>query len=195
MARSLGGTYRFPHHGSPSPRSRAESPRVNWRAVRWFVLVTIGLAVALGLRPISVREIIAAYVLSVAAIALAALTRLNARDPWEPVSDFERALRPRVTERVRPPELVRLERELTLASANAGHLHTRLLPLLRDAATVRLAARRRIDLFRHPDEASQVLGDEAWELIRPDRPEPPNSQGSGLSLRRIGRLIDAIENI
>jgi hypothetical protein len=168
---------------------------VSWRAVRWFVLVTIGLAVALGLRPISIREILAVYVLSVAAIALAVLTRLNARDPWEPVSEFDRALRPRVIERVRPPELVRLERELTLASAGAGHLHVRLVPLLRDAAAVRLAARRRIDLFRHPEEASPILGDEAWELIRPDRPEPENPQGSGLPLRRIGRLIDAIENI
>jgi len=167
----------------------------SWRPVRWFVLVTIGLAVALGLRPISVREILAAYVLSLAAIALAALTRLSARDPWEPVSDFERALRPRKAERVRPPELVRLERDLTLASANAGHLHTRLLPLLCDAAVVRFAARRRVDLFRHPGEASQVLGDEAWALIRPDRPEPPNAQAPGLSLRRIAHLIDAIENI
>jgi hypothetical protein len=165
------------------------------RAVGWFVLVTAGLSVALGLRPISVREILAAYVLSLAAISLSVLTRLNARDPWEQSSELERALRPRATERVRPPELVRLERELTLASANAGHMHARLLPLLRDAAAVRLAAHRRIDLFRRPEEASQVLGDEAWELIRPDRPEPPNAQASGLALRRIGRLIDAIENI
>jgi hypothetical protein len=166
-----------------------------WRIVRWLVLVTIGLAVALGLRPISVREILAAYVLSLAAIALAVLTRLNARDPWDPISEFERALRPRATERARPPELVRLERELTLASANAGHLHTRLLPLLRDAAAVRLAARRRVDLFRRPGEASAVLGDEAWDLIRPDRPEPRDPQGAGLPFRRIGRLLDAIERI
>jgi hypothetical protein len=166
-----------------------------WRPVRWVVLATIGLAVALGLRPISVREILAAYVLSLSAIALALLTGLNARDPWDPVSDFERALRPRAAERVRPPELVRMERELTLASANAGHLHTRLLPLLRDAAGVRLAARHRADLSRHPDEARRIIGDEAWELLRPDRPEPENAQGSGLSLRRIGGLIDAIERI
>lgn len=166
-----------------------------WRPVRWLVLVTIGLAVALGLRPISVREILAAYVLSLAAITLAALTQLNARDPWETVSEFEHALRPRRAERVRPPELVRMERELTLASANAGHLHVRLLPLLRDAAGVRLGARHRVDLLRRPDEAHRLLGDEVWELLRPDRPEPENPQGSGLALRRIGGLIDAIERI
>lgn len=163
--------------------------------MRWLVLLTIGLAVALGLRPISVREILAAYVLSLAAIALVVLTRLNAGDPWEPISEFERALRPRASERVRPPELVRMERELTLASANAGHLHARLLPLLRDATAVRLGARRRIDLLRQPDEAGHVLGDEAWDLIRPDRPEPRDAQAAGLSLRRISRLIDAIEKI
>ena len=166
-----------------------------WRPVRWVVLVTIGLAVALGLRPISVREILAAYVLSLAAIALAVLTRLNARDPWDPVSEFERALLPRATERVRPPELVRMERELTLASATAGHLHTRLLPLLRDAAGVRLASRHRVDLVRRRGDARRILGDDAWELLRPDRPEPEDPQASGLSLRRIGGLIDAIERI
>jgi hypothetical protein len=167
----------------------------HWRRVRWLVLVTIGLAVTLGLRPISVREILAAYVLSLAAIALAVLTRLNASDPWDPVSEFARALRPRATERVRPPELVRIERELTLASANAGHLHSRLLPVLRDAAAVRLAARHRVDLVRRPDEARLLLGDERWELLRPDRPEPENTQRPGLSLRRIAGLIDAIERL
>jgi hypothetical protein len=40
-----------------------------------------------------------------------------------------------------------------------------------------------------------VLGDEAWDLIRPDRPEPRDPQGAGLPFRRIGRLLDAIERI
>ena len=122
----------------------------SWRPVRWFVLVTIGLAVALGVRPISAREILAVYVLSLAAIALAVLTRLNARDPWEPVSDFERALRPRATERVRPPELVRLERELTLATAD------RMFQALAWEANARLAMAE-TDLARAADCVAKAV--------------------------------------
>ena len=168
----------------------------SWRAVRWFALVTLGLAVALGLRPISVREILAAYVLALAAITLVVLTRLNARDPWATASAFEQALvRRRPEERMRPAELVRIERDLTLGSANAVHLHTRLLPLLREAAAARLAAHHRVDLERRPEEARRLLGDDVWELLRPEL-MPEDAIGAvALPLRRIRSLVDAVERL
>jgi len=167
----------------------------SWRPVRWFVLVTLGLAVALGLQPISVREILAAYVLALAAIALVVLTRLNAPDPWATVSTFEQSLVRRRPERVRPAELVRIERDLTLGSANAVHLHTRLLPLLREAAAARLAAHHHVDLAWRPHDARRLLGDDVWELLRPDL-MPEDAIGAvGLPLWRIRSLIDAIERL
>ncbi|HEX5245570.1 MAG TPA: hypothetical protein VFW41_00425 [Gaiellaceae bacterium] len=165
-------------------------PRV---PVGTIVVATIGLAIALGLRPISVREILAAYVLALTAIALLVLTRMaRTEEEWErATSELERALPPRKTARARPAELVRTERDLTLSSTNAGDLHTRLLPQLREVAAARLAARHDADLA----DARDVIGDVAWEYLRADRPAPDDRTAHGLPLRRIAALVDAIERL
>lgn len=162
------------------------------QAVAQLATVTVGLAIALGLRPASVREILAAYVLALAAIALLLLTRIaHDTEEWErSSSDFERALAPRRPERVRPAELIRAERDLVLANGNAGDLHTKLLPQLRDVATARLADRG----LRLAD-AHVLLGDEAWELLRSDRPAPIDRGRPGLPLKQIAALFDRIEEL
>lgn len=167
-----------------------KSPRV---PVGTIVAATIGLAIALGLRPISVPEILAAYVLALTAIALLMLTRMaRTEEEWErATSELERSLAPRKTVRARPAELVRTERDLTLSSTNAGDLHTRLLPQLREVAAARLAARHDVDLA----DARGVVGDEPWEYLRPDRPMPDDRTAHGLPLRRIADLVDAIERL
>ena len=90
---------------------------------------------------------------------------------------------------MRPAELIRTERDLTLSTSNAGELHARLLPQLRDVAAARLAD-------RHSDlvQAREILGEEAWELLR-DRPVPPDRSAPGLPLRRISALVDAVERL
>lgn len=158
-----------------------------------IVAATIGVAIALGLRPISVREILAAYVLVLTAIALLVLTRMARTDEeWErATSELERALAPRKSVRARPAELVRTERDLTLSSTNAADLHTRLLPQLREVASARLADRHDVDLAG----ARHLVGDETWEYLRPDRPVPDDRTAEGLPLRRIAALVDAIERL
>ena len=157
---------------------------------------TLGLVIALGLRPVSAATIVAAYVLVLAAIALAALTRATrGASEWQEVSQFERTLRGAVDAPVRPPELVRAEREITLGVASAGHLHTRLLPILREAAAARLAAHHNVELERRPDAARTLLGDEAWQLLRPDLPPAEDRNAPGLPLRRIHALVDTLERL
>lgn len=158
-----------------------------------IVAATLGLVIALGLRPISVREILAAYVLVLTAIALLVLTRMaRTEEEWErATSELERALAPRKTVRARPAELVRTERDLTLSSTNAGDLHTRLLPQLREVAAARLADRHDVDLA----DARDVLGEETWEYLRPDRPIPDDRTAHGLPLRSIAALVDTIERL
>lgn len=157
------------------------------------VVATIGLIVALGLRPVSIRQIVAAYVLALAALALLMLMRIaRVGEEWErTTSQLELAFTPREATRMRPAELVRTERDLTLSAANVGELHTRLLPQLRDVAAARLADRHDLDL-RNGREA---LGDDAWELLRPDRPAPQDRGAPGLSMPRIAALIDTIERL
>jgi hypothetical protein len=157
---------------------------------------TAGFVVALGLQPISTQRIVAAYVLVLAGIALAALTRVTRSASERPApSPFEEALRARPAQPMRPPELVRTERELTLGTTNAGHLHQRLLPLLRDCAAARLAARHGIDLERRPEAARLVLGEGAWELLRPDRPAPEDRNAPGVPLRHVASIIDTLERL
>jgi hypothetical protein len=157
------------------------------------VAATIGLAIALGLRPIKASEILAAYVLALTAIALLALTRMaRAEEEWERTgSELARALTPRREPPMRPAELIRVERDLTLGSGNAGELHARLLPQLREIASVRLSERHGVALA----EGRELLGEEAWDLLRPDRPAPADRAAAGLPRRRIAVLVDAIERL
>ena len=71
-----------------------------------------------------------------------------------------------------PPELERLERELTLGSSTAFDLHYRLRPTLREIADERLAARG-LRLDGGGAAVEEALGEELWELVRPDREPPP----------------------
>jgi len=161
------------------------------------VTLTTGvLVVVLGIGPASVRQILAVYVLVLAAIGLAALTRI-ARSASElpPPSAFDAALQVHVVDPMRPPELVLTEREITLGTSSAGHLHRRLLPLLREAASARLSAGHNVDLARRPEAAHALLGDDAWELLRPDRPEPLDRNDPGIPLSRLRDLISAVEKL
>jgi hypothetical protein len=160
------------------------------------VLATLALVIVLGVGPISTRQILAGYVLALAAIALASLTRI-ARDAseWVEPSRFDYALRRSEPTPVRPPELVRVEREIVLGSTNAAHLEMRLLPILREAAAARLAARHNVELERRPEAARRLLGDDAWELLRPDRRVSGDLSGSGLPLRRIRKLVETLESL
>lgn len=79
------------------------------------------------------------------------------------------------------PELERLEREVTLATASAYDLHFRLLPHLREIARARLARSG-----KRPDEAS--LG-RWYELLRADRPPPDDRFGRGIGEADLRALV------
>jgi len=158
------------------------------------VTATVALGIALAVRPLPAGRLLSIYVVVLAAIALAALAR-NARPPAQRSagSPFDQALHRREQRPMRPPELVRTERELTLGMATAGHAYRRLLPLLREAAAARLATTYGVELERRPAAARELLGDEAWELLRPDRPEPPDRNAPGLTLARVEAVLARLE--
>lgn len=148
--------------------------------------LTLALVVLLAVRPVSSERIVAGYVLALAAVALGSATRLlGAREETPPVSRFELALTRAPSPQTRPPELVRVEREIVLGTTSAGHLHTRLLPLLREAAVARLGARL----------TPEALGTDTWELLRPDRPEPLDRHAPGISFRRVREVVTTLERL
>jgi hypothetical protein len=153
---------------------------------------SIALTVVLGLHPVSTTRVMAGYVLALAAIGLDVCVRVLGADSWrERGSLLEHVLSRKAPEPTRPSEIVRIEREITLGTSSAGHLHTRLLPLLREAASARLG----IDFNLHPERARAALGEESWELLRPDRPEPVDRSAPGLPMRRVRTVVDMLEQL
>jgi hypothetical protein len=41
--------------------------------------------------------------------------------------------------------------------------------------------------------ARSLLGEDVWELLRPDRPEPDDRHGPGIPRERIAAVIERVE--
>jgi hypothetical protein len=160
------------------------------------VVAAVALAVLLALRPLSTSRALAIWIVIVAALALIVLVRHSHGNGSAPrVRRFEAVLRGRPETVSQPVELLRMERELELGIADAIHAHRRLLPLLRAAAAARLASRHGVDFDRRPDAAQALLGEHAWELLRPDRPEPADRHGPGVPREHVTALIERVESL
>jgi hypothetical protein len=170
--------------------------RLAARLARSLLASTVVLVILLAVPKVSTARALAVWIVVATALVLVSLLR-HAREHGgpEPASSFERALRGRKPAASQPEELLRMDRELVLGSADADHAHRRLLPLLRATAASRLAARRGFELARRPEAARALLGDEVWELLRPDRPEPPDRHGPGVPRKSIVAVIDRVESL
>jgi len=96
-------------------------------------------------------------------------------------SDFDRALGETNRRDRALPELEKLQREVTLATASQYDLHYRLLPHLREIAQARL------------ERAGRTPGPETlgrwWELLRPDRPPPEDRFSKGITQAELRALV------
>ena len=82
-----------------------------------------------------------------------------------------------------------------MAGSAAFDVHYRLRPTVTELAAELLSARRGIDLEREPERARAVLGDDAWELVRPDRPQPAERHGAGIDEATLDRVVTALERV
>jgi hypothetical protein len=163
------------------------------RAGIGYVVATVATGIVLGVNVFRASDVLAVYLVVLGALTLLALTRPR-RSETEP-SLFESALRRPHAEPLRPPELVRIERELVVGLENAWHLENRLLPILREAAVARLSAKHHVDLDRRPAAARALLGEDAWDLLRPDRDAPVDRGAAGLPRARLRAVIDVLERL
>ena len=69
-----------------------------------------------------------------------------------------------------------------------------LRPLLVPIVDARLG-RRGIDMARAPRRAQELLGDQLWELVRPDRPPAANHVGRGLAGEDMREAIERLEQL
>lgn len=163
---------------------------------RFPVFATLVLAASLLALPGRAEVALHLYVLALAAFGLGRLLRLLRSSLPEPrASIVDPALAPRLRAVPRIPELERIEREVTLGQSTAFDLHFRLRPTLRRIASELLRSRRGIDLDREPEAARRALGDETWQLVRPDREPPPERFGPGIRLASLRRVVAALEAI
>lgn len=159
--------------------------------------VAAGLLAALSIGfPAQRWNFVAGFELVIGAAALASLAgRLRALVPRgiDARSPFDaRPSRPRRPSP--PPELERIDRLLVLGSSNAFDAHHRVRPLLRELAAERLHAHHGVDLDRDRERARELLGDDLWNVVRPDL-DVGHRGGPGLSLDRAAALVGTLEAV
>ena len=167
---------------------------------RWLSVAAAGAAVA-GAAVLAGAaggdEAADGYALFLGAIGMLWLVRRTRRASGANLpSAYDRAVAARRSPRPsRPATLERVEREVVLSSGSAFDLHVRLRRRLRAITEHRLAAHRGLDLDAGTPEARELLGDDLWELVRPDRPMPTDRLAPGLPIRRQRDLLDRVETI
>ncbi|NOY55191.1 MAG: hypothetical protein GXP34_04310 [Actinobacteria bacterium] len=132
----------------------------------------------------------AAYEVLLGVVAVAGLVALRTSVPTS-----RSAIGAPARRRAVPPQLERLERIVRFGTSTAIDADRRLYRVLRDQARELLLSRYGVDLDAEPEEARRLLGDGAWERIRPDRPVSKDPLGPGAELSEVDMVVGAIERI
>jgi hypothetical protein len=158
------------------------------------LLASVLAAVALVAAPDRRELILDIYVLVLGGIAVIRLVTLirRRRMPGER-SEFDDALHATHRPPVRIAERDKLAREVQLGMQTAFDLHYRLRPTLVEIARNRLAGRG--ISFENERRAKSVLGDEVWELLRPEREPPRDRNAPGIATDELGRVVSVLERI
>jgi hypothetical protein len=169
--------------------------------VRWAGSAVLGatgtvvlVAVVMWL-PKHVRTVGWLYVMSVGALALRLLARVALVPPPEGPLPFDDAIRHRPAPALPPADDRELDAIVRGSTRTAGELHYRLRRRLRDVAAARLATGHGVSPDEDPRAARRLLGPEAWELLRPDREQPDDRHGPGISIDELERIVSALEGI
>ncbi len=166
--------------------------------VRWVGLGVVAVIALVAARMISPgrKELeLDVFVLVLGGLGLLVLAaELGRLAPTAEKSLVEQALEPEPPEERPIAGLLRLERELSMASARQFDLHYRLRPVLRDVAVARLE-QRGIDLDSGRPVVQELLGDELFELTAPDREPPKNRLAPGPGVEGLDRTISRLERL
>ncbi len=188
---------RVDDRGGPDPLGASAG-----MAKRAMTPVGAAARLAFSLVPAAVAAVIRAPVGLVAILGMVGLfgLTLSLLDDWSRRgllgrgSGFVLAARPRTPP---PPGTPRdLDRLRTLVAGripSAVGVHQWLRPLMADIAASRLGRSHGIDLT---DPAAAVLVPEPlWDLVRPDRPEPADRNGPGLTQGELSVLVDQLGSL
>ena len=165
------------------------------RAGRALVLPTLVLLAVLAFVPGRTELAIRVYALVLCGVALALLVAAIRRAYPRAAPLRHRTARPGRTTRDAPAMLARLEQEVVLGAAGSFDLHHHLRPRIRTIAAELLTARRRVSLDGDQTAARALLGEDAWELVRKDRPPPEDRLARGIAPDMLDRVVTSLEGL
>jgi hypothetical protein len=172
---------------------------MNW-IVHRAVKVSLVFSAAIGFAALAVSglrdALLEVYLLGIGAVLLLALVRTtNQTGSGTRESDFDRAVAD--MSRRHPPDSGELAmvNDVQQSVASSFHLHTRLRPILGEIAAHRLSMRFGVDLHREPDRARELIGVEAWDVVRPERPPPRDRLAPGPPASELGKVVEQLEGI
>jgi hypothetical protein len=169
--------------------------RITLRLVRAVFVLTVAAAIVALTTAGGHAILLDVYLLCLGAVLLLALVRAT-RVHAEPSrrSQFDSALAG--VGKVRPDSgEPTLTRDLELSTYNAFHLHARVRPVLRDVAADRLRTRYGLELDAEPERARELVGADAWELVRPERQPPRDRMATGPTVDELRVVVDQLEAI
>jgi hypothetical protein len=114
--------------------------------------------------------------------------------PPEGESRLATALEPKAREVAQIPELARLERELKMGAGREFDLHYRVRPVVREIVSA-LLEQRGARLDPGSDAVRELLGEELWELVSPERKPPPDRLAPGPGLAALRRTVERLERL
>jgi hypothetical protein len=167
--------------------------------VRRAVKVGLVFTLAVGFTALAVSGaravLLDVYLLGLGAVLLLALVRSTREGgPSADPSDFDRAL---AESRRHPSDSgeLTLVRDVKQSTISAFHLHVRLRPILREIAAHRLWMRFGVDLDREQERARELIGANAWELVRPGRLPPSDRLAPGPPSADLRVVVDELERV
>jgi hypothetical protein len=136
------------------------------------------------------------YLLGIGGVLLLALVRTTSESAsGTATSDFDRAVADMNRRYPSDSGELSLVHDVQQSVASAFHLHTRLRPMLREIAAHRLSMRFAVDLDREQERARELIGGDAWELVRPERLPPGDRLAPGPPASHLSKVVEELERI
>jgi hypothetical protein len=172
---------------------------MSWIARRAFKVGLI-FSAAIGFSALAVsglRDILLdVYLLGIGGVLLLALVRTTREGGLSAGrSDFDRALADMSRRYPSDAGELTLVHDVQQSVASALHLHVRLRPILREIAAHRLWMRFGVELDREHDRARELIGAEAWELVRSERSLPSDRLAPGPPASDLLRVVQELERL
>ena len=93
------------------------------------------------------------------------------------------------------PSYRQVAEAMSWAEVSPRHFDLGTRPLLVRLLAARLSDHHGVDLTADPDAARQLVGDDVWEWLDPDRAVDRRGQPPGIDLDTLERIVDRLEHL